>query len=71
MIKKFDLENAGDNADFDRDLEINIDNNFEEHANSTNEAINQQTDGSQSPTKVNSHGKSQEPSYSPKKKSKN
>lgn len=40
MIKKFDLENAGDNADFDRDLEINIDNNFEEHANSTNEAIN-------------------------------
>lgn len=37
MIKKFDLDHAESQIDFERDLEIQVDNNLDEYCNSMSE----------------------------------
>lgn len=38
MIKKFDLDHADSQLDFERDLEIQVDTNLDEYCNSVSEA---------------------------------
>ena len=38
MIKKFDLDHAESHMDFERDLEIQVDQNIDDYCNSMSEA---------------------------------